>query len=234
MNLSRTEKITLISTFGVAFISIIIHLGIRFYFEADLRYEIGSYYKVEDKAVTYVKFHNHGKSDAENVALNVEFPSDIVDYSTDNPLVVLNKKQGGKGSHYFIGQISSIHPGETLTIYFTVINPPNIVLPYNFLKQSTYKNGITKTGKPFWFSILMTIILYSITLIPFYFYTEKNRNRHYEIIDELIRLVVLAEKNNLSKPEYMSKVKDLIGNTRFRKKGLMMIAESAYIEPSTG
>jgi hypothetical protein len=209
-------------------------LGIKFYFEADLRYEIGSYYKVEDKAVTYVKFHNHGKSDAENVALNVEFPTNIVDYSTDNPLVVLNKKKGGNGSHNFIGNISAIHPGESLTIYFTVINPPNIVLPYNFLKQSTYKNGITKTGKPFWFSVLVTIFVYLITLIPFYFYSEKNRTRHYETIDELIKLAKQAEKDNLSKPEYMNKVKELIGSTRFRKKGLLIIAESAFIDTPTG
>ncbi|WP_020405491.1 hypothetical protein [Hahella ganghwensis] len=231
MNLSRTEKITLISTFGVALLSIIIHLGIRFYFQADLRYEIGSYYEFDDKAVTYVKFLNYGKSDAEDVALNVEFPTEITDFSTDNPLASITLKSGGKGQNNFIGQISSIHPGETLTIYFSVKHTNSDLLEKNFLKQSTYKNGVTKTGKPVWLSIVITIFLYTIILIPFYFHTNKQKDRHYEIIDEILRLAKKAERNGITESEYMSQVEQAIGNTKFRKKGLKLIAESAFRAP---
>jgi hypothetical protein len=233
MSLTRTEKITFISTFGAVVFTVIVHLGIRLYFQPNLQYDVGSYYFSNNNAITYIEFTNNGKSDAEDLSLHVEFSTKINDYSTDNPLISMSVISGGKSHNDLVGKIPFIHPGQSVTIYFSVEHHKNTKVINDFIKQITYKDGTPSTGKPFWLHLVLALILETIVIVPLFLYRKKNRNKkinkYYELIEEILNIARQSKENNLSKDEYMNQVSSKIEKTNFRIEGLLLIANSAFL-----
>lgn len=95
MSLTRGEKMTLATTFGVAVFTIIAHIFIREWYQPDLRYEEGSYYRSGTAAVTSLKLHNYGHDDAAEISLSAHFPDSLTDLSAGDEGTRLQVTAGG-------------------------------------------------------------------------------------------------------------------------------------------
>jgi hypothetical protein len=234
MNLSTSEKVTLISAFGVAILTILFHIGYRAYFQPDLRYEIGSYYITGSNAITYLKLQNYGQQNAENIAFNTEFDSVITDISTDNSLYTLTIISGGKTTNKLTAKLSDLPPKEAVTIYLAIDNKNVFIdrLKRNFLKSISYKNGVAKTGKPEWLKIIFGIMIATVINGGMFFIghrIEKKKNKkYYQQIEAIIKLAANAKKSNLTYEEYKSKVTQFLKDTKYRIVGLKKVASSAF------
>ena len=73
MKLSKDQKITLISAFGVCILTIIAHIALQEWYKSHIKYSSGSYYITENTAVTFLMLQNTGNNDAEDIKFNVNF-----------------------------------------------------------------------------------------------------------------------------------------------------------------
>jgi hypothetical protein len=73
MKLTTGHKVTILSVFGAAIISVILNIGVREYYSPDIRFEEGSYYISGSTAVASLRVKNYGHSDTEDIALETKF-----------------------------------------------------------------------------------------------------------------------------------------------------------------
>lgn len=234
MKLSQGEKIGLIGAFGAVILSAIIHVGIREYYQPDIRFEQGSYYVTNNTAITSLKLKNHGHSDAEDISIYSNFNSKIVDISIDNKSISLITSSGGIGEETVNNTIKRLVPDQEVFVYFAVENNTSgkLSLNRNFLKEITFNGGKGKTGLPFWswfFSTVLVMLLY----IPLMFFVEKKLLKrklvaHYEKLELIVTSAYESVENNENKDGFIQKLDDIIGKTFFRKLTLREVGIRAF------
>ena len=116
-------KLALTGAVAVLLLTLIAHVVIREWYQADLRYELGGYYRSEGNAVTALKLQNHGRSAANIVRIAVGFPSSIRTITTSDPMSPLEILEGGEGRREVLGRIDRVVPGQTLFVFFSVLDP---------------------------------------------------------------------------------------------------------------
>ncbi len=234
MTLSRGEIIALVGAFGAVVLSAVIHVGIREWYQPDLRYEAGGYYISRDTAITSLRITNHGHSDAETAIVSVNFGHLIRDVSIDSKAVGLNISSGGVGEKSVIVTIDRIVPGQAVSIFFAIDHGgiPSDSLPTSFLTSLTYKGGLGKTGRPIWapaslgafamFLITIPLMVYSLFII------NRNFEPHYGRISEMIALAHKAHEDGRSREEVISLARAATANESFRGRTLREVAIRAF------
>jgi hypothetical protein len=101
-------------------LSAIIHIGIREWYQPDLRYETGGYYSFQDSAVTSLRITNFGHSDAEDVIVVVNFDHPIRDVSIDSRAVAFEITSGKIGDSAMTVSINRLVPEQFVSIFFAI------------------------------------------------------------------------------------------------------------------
>ncbi len=138
----RIEKIALTSVIGFLLLTLAGHVVIREWYRADLRYEIGGFYRSQGTAVASLKLQNHGRSDASIVKIAAGFPSTIRNITTSQPMSPFEILEGGIGGRKVVGRIDRLVPGQTLYLYFAVVDPGGPLTA----GYESYVSGITFAG----------------------------------------------------------------------------------------
>ena len=148
--LSRTETVAWVSGVGVLLLTLIGHVLIREWYQADLRYEIEGYYRSQGTAVASLKLENHGRSEAGVVKVAAAFPSTIRNLTTSEPTSPFEVLEGGIGTRAVVGRIDRLVPGQTLYLYFAVVDPGGTLSGEyeSYVGSITFAGGEARPGGP--------------------------------------------------------------------------------------
>ena len=234
MTLSRGEIIVLVSTFGAVALSAVVHIGIREWYQPDLRYETGGYYIFQDSAVTSLRITNHGHSDAETVVVVVNFGYPIRDASIDSRAVVFNIMSGKIGDKDMTVGIKRLVPEQSVSIFFAIDHKgtPSQSLPTDFLTTLTFKGGTGKTGLPIFnpatLILLAVMLTYTLLFAIYVAYIMGKRKKHHERISEMIELALEAHNSGLSREDMLSRAKAVTAKEFYRGDTLRETAVRVY------
>ena len=168
----------------------------------DIRYEEGNYYHTKNLSITSLQLTNYGRSDAEDIIINANFPVLIEDVASGDPSVYISVLSGGINNQSVVFSIGRIVPGQTVFIYFATDSVSNTVhYPIQeFISSITYKGGMGKTGLPFYrdsrffgnFSLLLSLVV--LALVGNGFRLQKNINKDIIQINKVIASFEQATK----------------------------------------
>lgn len=231
MRLSQGEIIALVGTLGAVVLTAIIHIGIREWYQPDLRYELGGYYIAQNNAVTSLRMKNHGHSDAEGTILVVNFGFPIQDISVDSRAIEFKITSGKIGDKVLTIAIDRLVPGQSMSMFFAIDHGgvPSDSLPTNFLRSLTFKGGQGKTGLPIWAnqSTLMAVILLVLN-VPFFLFVIFGMRRwlepHYDRISEMIDMALDVSTSGASREDLAVKAEAATKRETFRKRTLQQVA----------
>lgn len=159
--ITKGQYLALFGGIGGAILTIVGNVLVHQYYQPNLRYDVGSYYRIGDMAITSVKLTNYGNSDADDIVLTAYLPEPLVrDATTDNDAVKLAILGGGKGSRNVTIAISRLVPDQRVFIYLPIKNPDGPLRddPSAVVDQLTLKGGKGKSGLPTPFSVLLSLV----------------------------------------------------------------------------
>ncbi|GAI75349.1 unnamed protein product, partial [marine sediment metagenome] len=167
MKIKKNHAITIIAVFGAAFIAIVGQIIIREWYKADIRYEEGSYYTLQNFAVSSLKLKNYGHDDAKNIRLTFRFQNQIEDIRFSDPSVKFSTIDGGLGETHATLEFDRMVPDQTVYIYVVIRDPDLLELEQypNFLASITFAGGKGKTGLPIRLAILTSIMPFIFSVI---------------------------------------------------------------------
>ena len=210
------------------------HVGIREWYQADIRYDEGGYYVTTNNAIASAKFSNRGHAPAKNIIILSSFPEILTDISLSNSSVNHTILSGGVGKNDVKIKIERLVQGQEVFLYFAIAHPTSSgsdKLSNGFLKEINFDGGKGKTGQPLWSFFLSILIAIPISLIfsygsnkivPTLF--EKQFKGHYEKLQEILKLSYDSIEKGVSIEEFQSLVENKIENVNFRKKTLREVA----------
>lgn len=238
MNLTRGQWVTIGAALGAVILSAIFHIGIREWYQPDVRYEEGSWYRSSGLAVGSLKLHNIGHSDAEEIQITAVFSEQLTDIATSAPGTSFKVIAGGIGDRKVTGIISRLVPDEAVYVYFAIKNPPVLNLPSSFVSSIKFKGGKGKAGQPI-FPVVLSLILGSLIGIPSALFMEKvlfktRFESHYRNLEKSIQLGVISENEGLSEDELKERMEEEFKNVSFRKSTLFRAGISAYKAAKSG
>jgi hypothetical protein len=183
VKLSTSQKVTLWGVVLAAVLTTVANIVVREWYQPDVRYEEGAYYRYGDFAVTSLKLENVGHTDAEEINIQAGFLKPIIQEprTSDDafPFVTVGKPYG---METVTGQIARLVPGQTLYVYFTVANTkgPPPAATQSFVRSVIYKGGKGQNGPPFpWIRTAFTLPLSALAgaLISAWMLRRENRAR---------------------------------------------------------
>lgn len=148
MKFTKGQVVTFASVVIGVVLTAIIHLGIRAWFQPDLRYEEGQWYHSGDLSLTSLKLTNYGHATADNVIITASFQQKIKEVSTSDGAFPFKVTFGGTGQTSVSGTIPRLVPGQTLYAYFAIESAPRTVRDQSFVDSLIHNDGKAKTGVP--------------------------------------------------------------------------------------
>jgi len=232
VSLTKGHWVTIGVTIGAVILTAVFHICIREWYQPDIRYEEGSWYRSTGYAIGSLKLQNFGHSDAEDVQIIASFSEPITDIATNDPSVTFKVINGGVGKKEVCGLISRIVPDEKIYVYFATENPSLLNLPSSFISNIKFKGGKGKAGKPLFSAILGGIIGLVIGMLAA-FLTAKRFEKiafesHYTNLEKSIMLGLTSGSQGLSEEQLKKKLETEFGKVSFRKFTLFRAAISAY------
>lgn len=222
---------------GTVILTGFIHVGIREWYKADIRYEEGSYYRSGGLAVTSLRLENHGHSDAENLVITSDFPQEVVEVTTSEAAYRFSLLSGSEGSKSVSGTIPRLVPGQVLYVYFAIKDPggPIIGTPNPFIARITYKGGQGKLGFPIWSNLGSSVIALIVGVVAtaslsYVRVTMDKRDfpRHYEKLETAIACGIIARQKNVPEEALETDLSEQFREIRFRKQTLIEAGKKAY------
>jgi hypothetical protein len=237
VSLSRGHWVTIGVTLGAVILTAVFHICIREWYQPDIRYEEGSWYRSTGSAIGSLKLHNAGHSDAEDVQVIASFSEPITDIAVSDPGIIFRVISGGVDKKEVCGIISRIVPDETIYVYFVTKNPSLLRLSSPFISHIKFKGGKGKTGKPY--SLLMLIlggivgaVVGTSMVVISYFFIMRQESKgltiFYENLSNSISLGITSARENLSEEQLKEKFEREFGKVIFLKPTLFDQAMSIY------
>jgi hypothetical protein len=235
MSLTRDDWIKLICAFGPVVLLIgVVHIGIREWYQPDVRYTTGSTYLSTKLVVASVTLKNMGHADAETVIVTASFADPLSEISTSQPARPFVSSNGGIGHKHVAGTIARLVPGESVSIYFiTEPSSPWSAPQGQFLQSITFNGGLGKTGVPvLTLPLLMGCAFGGVVWVPLLYWGRQQQHRHYDQLREVIKMGLSAAQEGLSKERLKTSLEEWYRNLPFfrrrLKEELMIVAEAAF------
>jgi hypothetical protein len=149
LELTKGHWVTIITTLIAVLLTGLVHIGIREWYQPDVRYEEGNWYRSSKLNVASLRLQNIGHSDAEGIIITASFKESLSDITTSDPSIVFKVTAGGVGFSFVTGNIDRIVPDETVYVYFAIDkSSPLLSQEQNpFISSIKFKGGQGKTGK---------------------------------------------------------------------------------------
>ncbi len=136
----------------------IVNIGVREYYQPDVRYEEGTWYYSGGKGIISLRIKNYGAADAEKIAFTVSFDETISNASVNDPTVECRFKDQ-TDPKTVTGQIERLVPKQTTLVYYDV-GPTVVGRVFKegpFVRSMVYNGGMGRTGEPRLLRLLLTI-----------------------------------------------------------------------------
>jgi len=160
-----------------------INVGVREYYQPDVRYEEGTWYYSGDKAVTSLRIRNYGAADAENIKFTAAFDGSIRNASVSDAAIEFSydNQEDLKATTC---RIDRLVPKQTAVVYFEVsLAARSVRLPNTFVRSIVYNGGSGKTGEPFWIGIVLIVISLGVAGV-FFAFVLKAMRRYEQLLRE--------------------------------------------------
>lgn len=147
---SRSGWIAIVGVFLTAILSVLGHVLVREWYQPDLRYEMGEFYRSSDSWITALRLENYGREPAEEVVVVVNFPVGINEYSVGSMALDVAERWDGPGSRSLRLQIPRVAPGQSAYIYFDVppFLDPESAETSNYVTSIVSSGGLAEEGAP--------------------------------------------------------------------------------------
>jgi hypothetical protein len=168
MALEKGHWVSVVVGVGVVVLTAVINIGIREWYQPDIRYEEGSWYKSGQLAITSLRLENVGHSDAESIRVTASFPEALADIATSDPGLSFRVIAGGLGQKMVTGSVERIVPGEAVDVYFAVTAPALLPRRGAVVSSVVFNGGQGGTGQPlssFWTGAVLSLL--AVTFISF-------------------------------------------------------------------
>src|SRR5690349_21029195 len=94
--LTKGQYLALFGGIGGAVLTILGNVLVHQYYQPNLRFDVGSYYRTADMAITSVKLTNFGNGDAEDIVLTATLPEPLIrDVTSSNDGIKVVTTRGG-------------------------------------------------------------------------------------------------------------------------------------------
>jgi hypothetical protein len=131
----------------------VINVGVREYYQPDVRYEEGTWYYAGGSGIVSLWIKNYGAVDAEKIKFTASFDDIVKGSSVNDPLVeyhsavVITDPEGTKTT---TGTIERLVPKQTAVVYFEVRRAlvDTVFKEGSFVRSMVYNGGQGKTGEP--------------------------------------------------------------------------------------
>jgi hypothetical protein len=242
VNLTRGQWVTSGVTLGAVILSVFFHISIREWYQPDVRYEEGSWYRSSGVAVGSLKLHNIGHSDAEEIQITTFFPEPLTDVATSAHGTPFKVIAGGLGDTKVTGVISRLVRDEAVYLYFAMNNHPDLNVPSHFVSSIKFKGGQGKTGYSTFFALLL-LCLGAIVGVATGLLTTRLADKvllkprlasYYQNLAKSIQIGFISAKGMLSEYELRHKMEEEFKNVSFRKLTIIHAGISAYRATKSG
>jgi hypothetical protein len=232
MNLTKGQWVTIIAALGAVILTGVVHVGIREWYQPDVRYEEGSWYKSSGVSVGSLKLRNAGHSDAQNTRISASFDEILSDIATSDPGVVFKITSGGIGQKTVTGVVERLVPDETIYIYFATNPSPLLGERKPFVASINFDGGKGKTGTPLLTTILLGILGAILGFLSSFGIAKialrRSLEDYSEVVDSAIRLGALSALKGMTLDQLDTELEQLFGSAGSAKRALLNAAKSAY------
>lgn len=137
----------------------VINVGVREYYQPDVRYEEGTWYYSGSSGMISLRIKNYGAADAERIVFTVSFDEAIRNASVSDPTIDC-RFDDPKDPKTTTGRIDRLVPGQTAFVYFDVgRNFVGTVFKEGpFVRSVVYNGGIGRTGQPRLWKLLVGLV----------------------------------------------------------------------------
>jgi hypothetical protein len=235
MSLARDDWVKLIAAFGAVLLSVILNIGVREWYQPDVRYATGGAYIHPKLAIATVGLKNWGGSDAENVTITASFADPFNDFSTDRIATPFESSAGGIDKKSVTGTIKRLAPGEIVNIYFITEPSSPWVDQKPVIRGVKFNGGLGKTGLPVLTWIVVYLVFFgSLGVVAglLFFSSQWLQHRHYDQLREVIQMGLSAAQEGLSKERLTTRLEEWYRNLPFfrrrLKQELIVVAEATF------
>ncbi len=130
----------------------VINIGVREYYQPDVRYEEGTWYYSGESAIISLRIKNYGAADAEKIVFTAAFDKIINKASINDPTVEcrFDERKAPIDPKLITGRIERLVPKQAVLLYYDVgpILAGTILKEVPFVTNMVYNGGIGRTGEP--------------------------------------------------------------------------------------
>jgi hypothetical protein len=236
MSLTRDFWEKVIVGVGVAVLTVVLNIGVREWYQPDIRYERGGAYISPTLAISTLRMQNMGRTTAENVIITASFADSLTAIATGKTTSPFELSDGGVGQKSVKGTIKRIVPGETVTVYF-LTEPSSAWSNYSeFIREIKSNEGLGKTGRPilrFWVvPYLVSAVLFFPLWIGLYYLMQRHRRVFDTYSSEAIQKGYSAAEEGASEEQLRARVDEWRRTMPFYSRPpqetLMMCAQTAF------
>ena len=235
MKLKQDQIISLVIAIITVILTGVVHIGIREWYKADIRYVEGTSYTSSDRALTSLALKNFGHADAEKIRIWVSFDQPILEVTTSDPGLPFTISPDSLGKRKIQGIVERLVPGDTLVVYFSTAHNDNARLYKNFVNDIVFHGGKGKTGTPLLPKIIPYVSIIAIgTMFNIFLFKISDRRfqNDYEVfakkLDGAVTLGFLVAEKGQSEQTLQKNCEKRFGKERFRKETLFRAAEAAF------
>jgi hypothetical protein len=237
MSLTRDDWVKVVVGFGAVILTVMLNIGVREWYQSDIRYEVGSWYRTTNLDVAILRLQNVGRSDAENVTVTASFIEPLIDIAVGEPMALhFDISAGGIGQKAVTGSIKRLVPNEKVDIYFATNPAPLGSELGQFIRSIKFNGGQGKTGEPFLPIVLIVVISLVVWIVLAFLtmhFTRRGQRRQlatfYDALGEAVQLGLSAAQKKLSEEQFRVMFEEQYGKVTFRKGSLMMAAHAAFV-----
>ncbi len=194
---------------------------VREWYQPDVRYVVGGWYRLANLAVAGTQLHNKGHADAENIVVTATFTNPLIDIATNDVTIPFTSSSGGIGHNTVTGTMTRLVPNEAVEIYFVTKPSSPWVDQGAFIKGIKFNGGLGKTGTPWLHWILAFLMLGTWCVVwgvGLKYMIRRTNARHYRHLREAIQLGSGAAHEGLSEERLKARIEEWYGKIAFLPK----------------
>jgi hypothetical protein len=231
MSLTRDDWVKIVVGFGAVVLSVMLNIGVREWYQPDVRYGRGGVYIHPQLALAIVWVKNHGGADAENVTITASFADPFTNVSTDQIATPFEPAAGGIDKKSVTGTLKRLAPGELVNIYFTTEPSSPWVDQRPVIRGIKFNGGLGRTGTPWlpWLLVnFLTVAVGGGIWVGLYYWIRRGYATYYEYFSETLQKGFSAAQEGLSEAQLRTRVDEYRKTISwFRRPGKEYLIRSA-------
>lgn len=188
----------------VAILTVVGHLYVVQWNRPKIEYQETLWYDSDQRAMTSMTLWNRGQKDAERIRIDARFKEPLLELKTSDPGLPFNVLDGGLGKKSVHGYLDRLTPGDSITIWFSTENDPDIFHHFYVVRFLVFNGGTAKRvfanhEHPFGIAHLLALVVGSLVGLALMFGMStlsewRDERRYGPVAENMARSVVLGAK----------------------------------------